>query len=136
MDLERIKKQLMDHEGYGPKVYEDTVGILTIGYGRNLEDKGITEAEAEYLLGNDIHEVESELRERLPFFENLSSIRQEILISMGYNLGINGLLKFKKMLAALENYDYELAADEMLDSKWATQVKGRARDLAQLMWEE
>ena len=136
MDLERIKKQLMDHEGYGPKVYEDTVGILTIGYGRNLEGKGITEAEAEYLLVNDIREVENELRERLPFFENLSSIRQEILISMGYNLGINGLLKFKKMLAALENYDYELAADEMLDSKWATQVKGRARDLAQLMWEE
>jgi len=136
VDLERIKKQLMDHEGYGPKVYEDTVGILTIGYGRNLEDKGITEAEAEYLLVNDIREVENELRERLPFFENLSSIRQEILISMGYNLGINGLLKFKKMLAALENYDYELAADEMLDSKWATQVKGRARDLAQLMWEE
>jgi len=103
VDLERIKKQLMDHEGYGPKVYEDTVGILTIGYGRNLEGKGITEAEAEYLLVNDIREVENELRERLPFFENLSSIRQEILISMGYNLGINGLLKFKKMLAALEN---------------------------------
>tara|TARA_Y100000310_G_scaffold279978_1_gene299437 strand:+ start:3458 stop:3868 length:411 start_codon:yes stop_codon:yes gene_type:complete len=136
VDLGRIKKQLMDHEGYGPKVYEDTVGILTIGYGRNLEDKGITEAEAEYLLVNDIREVENELRERLPFFRNLSSIRQEVLIDMGYNLGCKGLMNFRRMLAALEDEDYELAADEMLDSKWATQVKGRANNLAQLMREE
>ena len=117
-------------EGLRLKPYKCTAGKLTIGYGRNLEDRGVTEQEANYLLANDLLKVKSQLKKEVVFFESLDEERQAALINMGFNLGITGLLKFKRMLKALEDENYDAAAAEALNSRWARQVGARADRIA------
>ncbi|MFW6271317.1 MAG: glycoside hydrolase family protein [Bacillota bacterium] len=132
ISLDKIHKQLILHEGIRLKPYNCTGGKMTIGVGRNLEDKGINREEALHLLANDIKDVKEELDE-FYWFEELSEIRQRVIIDMAINLGVSGLLKFKKMITALKGGDYKRAAIEMLDSRWAKQVGGRADRLARMM---
>jgi len=120
------------HEGVETKPYYCPAGKLTIGVGRNLESIGITEDEAEYLLDNDINRVVEELDQNVPL-QDISSNRMAALIDMCFNIGLTSFLKFKKMLAALDNQDYELAAEEMLDSDWAEQVGKRAITLSEIL---
>ena len=111
-------------------------GRYTIGYGRNIDvasGKGITIEEAESLLANDITRIQNHLFRSFPVYGELNEVRQTVLVSMAYNMGMKGLMGFKKMLKAITVYDYETAADEMIDSKWARQVKRRAHELAHLM---
>ena len=133
MDVARLKKVLIRHEGLRLKPYRDTVGKLTIGVGRNLEDRGITKEEALFMLHNDIKAVIEELDRRIPWWRELDDIRQEVLVNMAFNLGVPRLMRFKRFLSALERRDYEKAAEEMLDSRWAEQVKRRAKELAYAM---
>lgn len=123
-------QQLKKHEGFRQHPYRDSVGKLTIGYGRNLDDKGIERHEAEYLLMNDIAHAEKLLRRYLPWYEELDEVRQHALINMAFNLGVYGLLKFNKMLAAMKAKDYDTAGFEAMDSKWAKQVGPRAAELS------
>ena len=126
--------QLKRHEGYRQFPYRCTAGKLTVGFGRNLDDVGITKGEAETLLWLDVAKVRNELEEKLPpWWSALDEVRQEVLINMGFNLGVNGLLKFKKMLSAVERKDYIKASKEMIASKWSKQVGTRADELAQQM---
>ena len=127
--VEMIKK----HEGLRLKPYRDPEGILTIGYGRNLEDKGISEKEAEILLQNDIKRAEADLKQVIPEIRKINIERFNVLVDMIFNLGINRFKKFKKMIKAIKTKNYEKAAEEMLNSKWAGQVKGRALELAEIM---
>ena len=127
--IERIKR----HEGLRLKPYRCTSGKLTIGYGRNLEDNGISVAEADSLLNEDIKRCEAECQKALPWFTRLNSTRQGVVVELDFNLGLTRLLGFKKMLAACEQGNYEQAAREMLDSLWARQVGQRAVTLAELM---
>ena len=127
--IERVKVK----EGFRNRPYLDTVGKLTIGYGRNLADVGLTAREAEYLLFNDLEKAFFQLRTTLPFWTALDEVRQDCLIEMAFNLGLAGLLKFSNMLMALAAQDYETAAREALDSKWARQVGRRADEIAQMM---
>ena len=128
-------EQLKRHEGRSLKPYKCTANKTTIGYGRNLDGNGISLEEAEIMLINDIREVESELSRKLMAFISLSKPRQDALVNMGFNLGVAGLLKFNNMIEALNHADYERAAREMLNSKWAKQVGKRADDLARQMKE-
>lgn len=132
-DRERLIGQLLKHEGEVLLPYRCSAGYLTIGVGRNLEQRGITQKESRMLLSNDIEKVHKELAVAIPWMFSLSDDRQLVLMDMAFNLGTVGLLKFRKFLTALEEGDYETAADEMLDSKWAKQVKGRAITLAEMM---
>jgi|SRR5690554_6313570 len=132
MDRELLRSQLKRHEGLRLKPYRDTVGKLTIGYGRNLDDNGISEPEAEMLLDNDIDRVAGELY-RIRGYNTLSPVRQTVIANMAFNLGTPGLMGFRRMWAAIERQDYESAAREMLDSKWARQVGSRATELAEIM---
>lgn len=125
---ELIKK----HEGLRLKPYKCTAGKLTIGYGRNLEDNGISAYEADVLLNDDIQNCYAQCI-KLPFWNKLNEVRQAVLLDMCYNLGFARLNGFKKMLKALGRLDYKTAAKEMLDSKWARDVKSRATELAELM---
>ena len=109
------------------------MGKLTIGVGRNLDDVGITEDEALALLENDIDHVARSLDALLSWWSRLSQDRQNVLVEMGFQLGVAGLLNFKNFLLALEMGDYEGAKDEMLDSKWARQTPDRAARLAERM---
>lgn len=120
-------------EGERLKPYRDTVGKLTIGVGRNLDDVGITPEESAYLLSNDINKVLRQLDEKLPWWRGLCFNRQRVLVNMSFNLGINGLLGFKNTLAAVQAGQYDKAAEGMLSSKWASQVGKRADRLAELM---
>jgi lysozyme len=121
------------HEGVRLKPYTDTVGKLTIGVGRNLDDKGITQEEAEYLLSNDISAAWLSLVSRLECFSRLDTVRQAVLLDMAVNLGTDGLLRFRKTLVCVAGGKYEEAADEMLNSKWAEQVGARAKRLSWMM---
>jgi lysozyme len=127
-----IEHQLILHEGCSLKPYRCPSGKLTIGVGRNLDDVGITEEEAIYLLRNDIKRIKKELNKH-KWFKRLSENRQNVIIDMAFNLGLAGLFKFEKMIKALENYNYELAAYEMENSKWCKQVKSRCDNLKNMM---
>lgn len=129
----KLVEQLTLHEGLRLKPYRCTAGKLTIGIGRNLEDRGITTEEAMYLLQNDINSIWLQLANRLPYFLNLSEVRQRVLIDMAFNLGIEGLLAFRKTLAHVAAGRYAEAATEMLDSRWADQVGERSRRLSRMM---
>ena len=128
-----LREQLIRHEGLRLKPYTDTVGKLTIGVGRNLTDNGISKAEAMHLLDNDILEAQTAVVKALPWTVEIDRPRLEILMNMAFNLGIGGLLKFERFLAAVQEGSYELAAVEMLNSKWAKQVGQRADELASMM---
>ena len=151
---EHFIEELIKHEGLKLQVYQDTLGIDTIGIGRNLEDRGITkqeldeldipnidhvyeygitEADAVYLATNDVQIVEEELIRAHPCVDRLDSVRQLIVMDMAFNMGVPRLCKFKKMWNAIHDEDFPTAAKEMLDSRWANQVKGRATKLANAM---
>ena len=121
------------HEGLRLKPYHCTSNKLTIGYGRNLEDRGISDKEAEFLLSNDITQVTIELERKLSCMFSLNEVRRAVLIDMAFNMGVTGLLKFRKTLSCIEAGEYEEAAMEMLDSRWANQVGRRSIRLAEMM---
>ncbi|MEQ9447682.1 MAG: lysozyme [Rhodospirillaceae bacterium] len=114
------------------RAYRDPVGKLTIGVGRNIEDLGITEAEAFFLLAGDIRRVEGELDANTPWWRALPEAAQRGLANMCFNLGWPRLSGFQKMLAALEAGEFNRAAAEALHSRWARQVGARARRIADL----
>lgn len=120
-------------EGLRLKPYTCPAGKLTIGYGHNLEDNGITEEMAEVLLRTDLACARMEVCAKFPWIIKLNEPRQYVLVDMCFNMGIGRLLTFKKMLAALKEGYYERAAYEMMDSKWAKQVVRRAKTLAEIM---
>ena len=130
---EQLIEQLVDHEGLELNVYKDSLGIETIGIGRNLVDRGITKEEAYYLGNNDIGIVELELVAEFPIVSDLDAVRQRVVIDMAFNIGVPRLTGFKKMWAAIHCGDYEEAALEMMDSKWARQVGRRAERLSDMM---
>lgn len=137
MDYSEMKRNLTEllilHEGLRLKPYKCAAGKLTIGIGRNIEDVGITDEEAFFLLKNDIDRVEWEIKTRFSFYQNLSGTRKIVLLDMCFNLGIYRFKRFKKMIAALYAGNYDKAALEMLDSNWAKQVGTRATRLSNMM---
>ncbi len=133
MDINLMRKELIRDEGVRNYPYKDTVGKLTIGVGRNLDDVGISKDEAYLMLDNDIQRTSDSLDKNLPWWKTLDEVRQRVILNMAYNLGINSLLGFKNTLAAIQAGRYNDAADGMLASKWATQVGARATRLADMM---
>lgn len=133
MDFSQVKRLLKKHEGLSLSLYKCPAGKLTIGYGHNIEDRGISEEAAELLLEQDMMIAYKQVKNAVKCFEQLSEPRQYVLIDMCFNMGITKLMTFKKMLRALDGADYKTAAKEMLDSRWAAQVKGRAAYLSGIM---
>lgn len=135
MNRDALANQLIIDEGAKLKPYKDTVGKLTIGIGRNLDDVGISKAEALMMLDADIDKVCDQLDAVLPWWKSMTDRRQEVLANMAFNLGINKLLGFVNTLRMMHAGDYKGAADGMLNSTWAKQVGARAERLAQMMRE-
>jgi len=146
--MNRIKAQLVRHEGLRLKPYRCTAGKLTIGIGRNLDDCGISQSEAYIMLINDIMNCEKQLQQKIPdIYNGLDEVRKSVLLNMCISipqsrfaplrepcyLGINGLLGFKNTLAFVKAGDWERAANGMLVSRWAKQVGRRAIELSELM---
>jgi len=134
MNLDALEQQLIEHEGLRLDMYKDTVGIWTIGVGRNLEHVGLrNEAEARFLLRSDVLAIRAELERRLPWLDELDEVRQRVLLDMAFNLGVAGLCKFTATLDHVEARRYDQASVEMLDSRWADQVGQRAVRLSEMM---
>lgn len=131
-NTDELIKQLKRHEGIELKPYKCTSDKLTIGVGRNLEDVGISEAEAEYLLLNDLSRF-MKMANEFDWYAGLNDARKAVIISMLFNLGRGGFNKFLKFKQALAEGDHLTASREMLDSRWAKQVKGRATELSKQM---
>ncbi len=161
MVVNTIEAQLVLHEGLRTDLYHCPGGYLTIGVGRNLEARGLSEAEqahmfgetglgneeiierfkaegisedhALYLLANDIAICKNDLQENFAWFDKLDPVRQKVVIDMRFNLGPAGFREFRRMIKALEAHDYSKAAAEMRDSRWYHQVNVRSRRLVKMM---
>lgn len=146
ISMNEAVQRLSLHEGIRLQPYRCPAGYLTIGVGRNLETNpvtpeeervigdwksGISKEAAFYLLRHDIDRVEKECRQHIPFWKQLDDERQYALLDMAFNLGVAGLLKFKKMLAYLGVGNYRQAAVECLASKYAKDTGRRAERIAE-----
>jgi lysozyme len=129
----RVVSLIRFEESYRRFPYRCTAGKLTVGIGRNLDDKGVSLDEARYLCVNDIFEVESALTKAFKWFVYLDAVRRGVLISMGFQMGVPGLLKFVRTLGAVGRGDYDFAAKCMLESEWAKQTQARALRASEMM---
>jgi lysozyme len=129
-DDDALIARLIRHEGLRLKPYRDTAGKLTIGVGRNLDDVGLSWAEAMGLLDNDIAAARQSLDQRWPWWRKLDPVRGGAMIELVFNLGAGGLAAFTTVLMRVEAGAFSSAADDLLATKWARQVGGRAQELA------
>lgn len=139
IDRARLRAQLAKHEGNRPFVYDDATGKpvavgsqirgkLTIGIGRNLEDKGLSEDEIQYLVDNDISDCIGQAQ-TFPWFAGLDPVRQAVIVELLFNLGLTRFKGFKKFIGFMSEHRWVHAAGELKNSVWAQQVKGRADTL-------
>jgi lysozyme len=128
-----LQKLLILHEGKVNKPYVDTFGKITIGVGRNLTDRGVSDSETALMLSNDTDLVIKQFKNNFPFWDTLSEVRKLVVMDMIFNVGINRFLGFKKMIDAIHGKDFLLDSKEMLDSTWAKQVGGRSLRLSEMM---
>ena len=143
--IERLKVTLVTQEGTRLKPYLDCCGQywrnctckekgkLTIGNGRNLDDNGIRISESIIMRDNDINDVVEGLNIAIPWINNLDDARQYVLLNMGFNLGVHGLLVWTNFLTMIKGGDYKKASEHMMGQKWARQVGPRAEYLAKVM---
>ena len=138
--LEEMVNVLLPHlkkeEGWRESCYRDHLGYLTIGYGRLIDEKKgghITRDEGEYLLLNDIQRIETALMVAIPWMKELNGVRQAILVSMAYQMGVDGLLGFRNMLKHCKNGQFAAAGTHMRASRWAKQTPERAFRMSQAM---
>lgn len=126
-------EMLKRHEGCRLFPYKCTAGKTTIGYGRNIEDTGISIEEADFMLWNDLERCTVELSEKTDYFSSLCEPRQAVLVNMLFNLGWSRFSRFRRMIKAVMCGSFSIASLEMLDSRWAGQVGGRSIELASIM---
>jgi lysozyme len=134
IDLKQLTEDLKRDEGFEPRVYACSANKQTVGYGWNLEDNDMPERIAEELLKHAVMEKIAQLSNH-QWFCRLNDNRQLVIANMAFNIGVNGVLKFKNMISAIRVNAYDLAADAMIDSKWYRQVGGRAERLVIAMRE-
>ncbi len=128
----KLKALLIKHEDCKFFPYMDTLNNVTIGIGRNLSGRGILPAEVELMFENDVNYFYGVLSDMFPWFKQLNEARQCALVDMCF-MGIKSFLSFSKMLAALEEGDFERAAREVIDSKYESEVHQRAHDIAEII---
>ena len=131
--MDRLTELIANHELLRLKGYRDAVGKWTVGWGHNIEDRPISRRAADIILEDDIDGTKAELLVYLPWYAGLDEVRRAVIVDMAFNMGVGGLMSFKKALTALRAHQYNTAAEEMLDSKWSQQVGARAQRLALVM---
>tara|TARA_B110001450_G_scaffold236368_1_gene241760 strand:- start:18 stop:437 length:420 start_codon:yes stop_codon:yes gene_type:complete len=131
-----IIEMLRAHEGVETHAYKCTAEKITIGVGRNIDPAGgigLSDDEIDFLLANDVARVNKELLLTFSWFAELDEVRKDCMINICFQLGLPRLKKFKKSLAYMANGDFDLAADEFLDSNWASQTPARANEITQMI---
>ena len=133
MNMARLRETITRHEGSRLDMYQDTLGIWTIGVGHNIQEKGISPKVMEIMLQEDLEEAISELKRSVSFFSRMPEQVQEALVNLSFNMGIPRLMQFRNTLAYLRDGEFESAADELLDSRYAEQVGHRALEVADMI---
>lgn len=128
----RLIESIKSHEGRRLEAYQDHLGVWTIGYGTNLQVLKIDEELAERWLVERVTDLKRSLS-GVDGFDRCNDVRQDVLTEMAYQLGLRGCLRFKKMWAAIRGEDWQRAAEEMLESRWARQTPRRAMTLSNRM---
>ena len=108
---------LREEEGFSAFAYKDSRGIITVGFGRNLEANGISRQEAEYLLRNDVEACISDVRSVIKGFDALPAPAQLVCVALRFNLGPRGFRSFRHFISAVQREDWRSAELELLDSK-------------------
>ena len=130
MDTAKLRETIQAVEGLRLTPYEDTTGHISIGYGYNLSSRGISETIADWLLNDALVEAEHGIQQGWPSFTALDDVRQRALVEMGYNMGVHGVLQFRRMLHALAIQDWKTAAAEVLNSQAANLLPSRYHRLS------
>ena len=130
VNLEELMEDIVRHEGFRSKVYKDSLGIDTIGIGFAIKDLELDEEDCNRILQKKISKLLPQIFGRWGFLKDSPNTVKLVVINMCYQMGVNGVSKFKKFLQALEVKDYGWASIEMLDSKWAKQTPTRAQELS------
>ena len=133
--MKNLIKSVKLSEGFRDRVYKDTLGIDTIGYGFAIKDLVLDEDIAEMILRRKLDNLIDRVNKRFKFVKDLPHAAQDVMYEMCYQLGVTGVSKFKKTLAYLENFEYRMASKEMLDSRWARQTPNRAKRLSDIIGE-
>ena len=131
--MKDLLQKIKHHEGFVEHVYDDSLGIPTIGYGFAIKDLILDEDIAEEILIRKLEKLQKNANSRFKWLEDMPQEVQEVVINMCYQLGINGVSKFRKAISAMQEGDWEEAADEMLDSLWARQSPNRAKELSDIV---
>ena len=131
--MKDLLESIKHHEGFVEHVYDDSLGIPTIGYGFAIKDLVLEEDLCDEILLRKLRILGRSVMSKFPFFDSLPSDCKTVLMEMCYQLGVTGVSKFKKALKAMEDGDWEKAADEMLDSKWAKQTPNRAKEMSNIV---
>ena len=131
--MKDLLESIKHHEGFVEHVYDDSLGIPTIGYGFAIKDLVLEEDLCDEILLRKLRILGRSVMSKFPFFDSLPSDCKTVLMEMCYQLGVTGVSKFKKALKAMEDGDWEKAADEMLDSKWAKQTPNRAKEMSDII---
>ena len=131
--MKDLLESIKHHEGFVEHVYDDSLGIPTIGYGFAIKDLILQEDLCDEILLRKLRILGRSVMGKFPFFDSLPSDCKDVLMEMCYQLGVTGVSKFKKALKAMEDGDWEKAADEMLDSKWAKQTPNRAKEMSNII---
>ena len=131
--MKDLLESIKHHEGFVEHVYDDSLGIPTIGYGFAIKDLVLEEDLCDEILLRKLRILGKSVMGKFPFFDSLPSDCKDVLMEMCYQLGVTGVSRFKKALKAMEDGDWEKAADEMLDSKWAKQTPNRAKEMSNII---
>jgi len=132
----QLIERLVADEGEVLHCYLDSLGFQTIGVGRLIDHRrggGITQEESRYLLRNDINRIVAQCETRFEWWDSLDSARQQVIVCMAFQLGVNGVANFRKMVAAIKVRDFAEAARQMIDSGWHKQTRARCERMAEIM---
>ena len=119
------------HEGYVSRVYKDSLGIDTIGYGFAIKDLNLEEDICQIILQRKLESLEKRINKRFEWYKDMPQPIKDVVAEMCYQMGVTGVSKFKKTINFLKNKQWRRASVEMLDSRWANQTPGRANELSE-----
>ena len=131
--MEDLLKKIKEHEGFRSRVYKCTEGYDTIGYGFAIKDLELDEDIAEEILLRKLEKLIKRIRDKFEWLDTVPHEVQGVLVNMSYQMGVTGVSKFKKALHAMQMFQWKIAADELLDSRWAKQTPNRAKELSDII---
>jgi len=124
---------IKQHEGYRSKVYDDSLGIPTIGYGFAIKDLELDQDICDLILERKVKDLKDRIKKKFSWYRYMPPTIKDIVVEMCYQLGVYGFSCFKKTISYLQNKEWEKASVEMLDSRWAVQTPRRARELSEIV---